>query len=382
MHDAPHLGTALGEAGTAPDDPRARRQAAARIVLAIGLALLGLYILEGFLRALLWALVLGVATWPLYRRVEARMPRDRHNVVLPALFTLAATLLFVVPLALAVVQLGHEVRNVGHWVAETRAHGAPLPDALAHLPFGQAQVSAWWQANLADPDAAGDLLGRLDRAQLMETGRTLGSQILHRGVQFAFTLLALFFIYRDGRVLRSQMLTAADRLFGPQGEKVGRQVVASVHGTVDGLVLVGLGTGIVLGIGYVVAGVPHPVLMGAVTAVGAMFPLGGMVALSLACLLLLAAGKAVPAIAVLAGGSAVIFAADHFIRPALIGGATRLPFLWVLLGILGGVETFGLLGLFLGPAVMAALIMLWREWVGGGNGSATHPPGTRPEHPA
>jgi predicted PurR-regulated permease PerM len=61
---------------------------------------------------------------------------------------------------------------------------------------------------------------------------------------------------------------------------------------------------------------------------------------------------------------AVTFGADHFVRPVLIGGATKLPFLWVLLGILGGVEVWGLLGLFLGPAIMAALMMLWREWAG------------------
>jgi predicted PurR-regulated permease PerM len=61
----------------------------------------------------------------------------------------------------------------------------------------------------------------------------------------------------------------------------------------------------------------------------------------------------------------VTFVADHFVRPVLIGGATKLPFLWVLFGILGGVASWGLLGLFLGPAIMAALIMLWREWTGG-----------------
>ena len=60
-----------------------------------------------------------------------------------------------------------------------------------------------------------------------------------------------------------------------------------------------------------------------------------------------------------------MFVADHFIRPALIGGATRLPFLWVLIGILGGVETLGLLGLFIGPAAMAVLVMLWREFLHG-----------------
>ena len=67
------------------------------------------------------------------------------------------------------------------------------------------------------------------------------------------------------------------------------------------------------------------------------------------------------AAAVFGWGMLVLFVADHAVRPTLIGGATRLPFLWVLLGILGGVESFGLLGLFLGPAVMAVLVLLWRE---------------------
>jgi predicted PurR-regulated permease PerM len=66
----------------------------------------------------------------------------------------------------------------------------------------------------------------------------------------------------------------------------------------------------------------------------------------------------------------VTFVADHFVRPSLIGKTTRLPFLWVLLGILGGVETWGLLGLFLGPAIMAALMLLWREWSEGRDAEA------------
>ena len=69
-------------------------------------------------------------------------------------------------------------------------------------------------------------------------------------------------------------------------------------------------------------------------------------------------------LALVGWGLAVIFVADHVVRPVLIGGATRLPFVWVLLGVLGGVETWGLVGLFMGPAIMAALTLLWREWVG------------------
>jgi predicted PurR-regulated permease PerM len=95
-----------------------------------------------------------------------------------------------------------------------------------------------------------------------------------------------------------------------------------------------------------------------------VIPMGAPVVLVIAALLVLAGGHTVAAAVLLGAGMAIIFIADHAIRPALIGGTTRLPFIWVLLGILGGVETFGLLGLFLGPAVMAALILLWREWTG------------------
>jgi predicted PurR-regulated permease PerM len=94
-----------------------------------------------------------------------------------------------------------------------------------------------------------------------------------------------------------------------------------------------------------------------------MIPFGAAVLIGLAALMLLGQGAVGWAMAIIALGAAVIFVADHFVRPVLIGGATRLPFLWVLIGILGGVEAFGLLGLFIGPAVMAALILLWRELV-------------------
>ena len=95
-----------------------------------------------------------------------------------------------------------------------------------------------------------------------------------------------------------------------------------------------------------------------------MIPFGAPLVFGLAALLLVGQGAQMAAIVVLAIGMIVTFVADHFVRPVLIGGATKLPFMWVLFGILGGVATWGLLGLFLGPAVMAALIMLWREWTG------------------
>jgi len=340
-------------------------QQIARVTLGIGLTLLGMYLLEGFLGALVWSVILAIATWPLYLRAQRRFGTGRHNIALPLLFTAAVALLFAVPLTLAAVQLSHEARLATALVVDARQNGMAAPDWLARLPVGAPWATSWWDANLRDPADARALLGRVDRAQVTVFGREFGAQLAHRAIMFGFTVAALFFLFRDGPVLIAQARVAGRRLFGSQGEELGRQIVASVHGTVDGLVLVGLGIGGVLGVGYWLAGAPHPVLLGAFTAVAAMVPMGASIVLGIASLLVLTTASTAAAIGLFAGGMVTIFIADHAIRPALIGGATRLPFLWVLLGILGGVETFGLLGLFLGPAIMAALILLWREWTGG-----------------
>ncbi|MCJ2035830.1 AI-2E family transporter [Methylobacterium sp. J-068] len=349
----------------APGPLSGQGQGLARVVLVVALSALGLWVLHPFVPALVWAVILAIALGPLYARAERRWPPGGHNIALPALFTAAVALVFLVPLVVLGVQAAREAHDVAAWMRSFEKTGIPVPDLLARLPFGAAQAQAWWAENLSHPAAGSELLHRFDNSSVLGVTRSLGAQIVRRTVLFGFTLVALFFLFRDGRAVAAQVLTASAKLFGPRGERVARQMVASVHGTVDGLVLVGLGEGVLLGIVYYFAGVPHPVLLGALTAVAAMIPFGAPLVFGAAALVLLANGAVVPALVVVAAGLVVTFIADHFVRPALIGGTTRLPFLWVLLGILGGVESFGLLGLFLGPAVMAALILLWREFTQG-----------------
>ena len=344
-------------------EPR-RLQLVARIALAAVLVALGMWTIHRFLPAIVWAGIFAIALWPLYQKAQRRWPPGRHNVLLPAIFTVAVALVFLVPLALLAVQAGREAHGLLQWFHDAQRTGLPVPDWLAKLPVGSEQATAWWRENLANPAGASDLLGRLNREELVSYTRQFGSQLAHRTILFFFTLLTLFFLFRDGAALSAQMLSASQRAFGPHGERIARQMVASVHGTLDGLVLVGLGEGVLLGIAYALTGVPHPTLLGALTAVAAMIPFGAPLVFGIAALLLLTQGSVAAAAVVFAFGMAVLAIADHVIRPALIGGATRLPFLWVLFGILGGVETWGLLGLFLGPAIMAALILLWREYVG------------------
>ncbi|MBV9250812.1 MAG: AI-2E family transporter [Acetobacteraceae bacterium] len=348
-----------------------RFQQITRTVLAIVLLALGVWTLREFLPALIWAAILAIAVWPYYQRVQRRVfYGGRSKLALPLTFTLAIALLFLIPLGLVALQVAREAHSFMDLIESARKDGIPPPAWLASLPFGATQATEWWNQNLADPASASELLRRAGHGNYLLTGREVGSQIIHRIVLFGFTLLTLFFLFRDGEQLIDQMRRGSERAFGPSGERVGEQMVASVHGTVDGLVLVGLGEGFVLGIAYVIAGVSHPATFGFFTAVAAMIPFGAPLLFGIASLLLLVQGAVVAAIAVFIWGVIVTFVADHFVRPALIGGATRLPFLWVLLGILGGVAAWGLVGLFLGPAIMAALILLWREWTG----NASTPP--------
>ncbi|MDR3531344.1 MAG: AI-2E family transporter [Rhodopila sp.] len=347
-------------------DGASRPQQAARAALALLLAGLGMWALHRYLPALIWASILAIAVWPLYQRAVRRWPPRKHNILLPAVFTAAIGMVFIIPMGLVAIQAGKEVHGVFESIAKARTEGIPPPEWLSHLPVASQQATTWWQENLATPDSAEALLQKARQSEFVSNGRELGAEVAHRVVLFGFTLLTLFFLFKDGERLSAQMLRASARAFGPTGERIGRQIVASVHGTVDGLVLVGLGEGFILGIGYVLTGVPHPTLFGLFTAIAAMVPFGAPLVFGIAALVLVTQGSIVSAIVIGVLGMVVTFVADHFIRPGLIGNATRLPFLWVLLGILGGVETWGLLGLFLGPAVMAALILLWREWAAGG----------------
>jgi predicted PurR-regulated permease PerM len=346
----------------ATQEPRpTAAQRIARTALTLVLLLLGLWTLHEFLPALVWAGIFAIALWPLYRRACTRFPPGRHNVLLPSLFTLGITLVFLLPLALIVVPVSQDAHGVFIWIQQARHDGIAPPEFLSKLPLVGQEATEWWTSNLTDPADASALLQRVAQADLFAKSREYGAMLFHRIVLFGFTLLTLFFLFRDGESLTAQMRRASRRLFGPDGERIGEQIVASVHGTVDGLVLVGLGEGVLLGLAYAFAGVPHPTLFGLMTAIAAMIPFGAPVLFGIAALLLLAQGSMLAAIAVLVIGMVVSFIADHFIRPVLIGGTTRLPFIWVLLGILGGISVWGLLGLFVGPALMAALILLWRE---------------------
>jgi predicted PurR-regulated permease PerM len=334
-------------------------QRGGQIALIVALSALGIWIVLDFLPALAWAVVVAIAIWPLFERLR---PRHGSQTGAALIFTLLVFVVLVVPLVVLGVQIGREAGDIMQWTREVERNGMPVPDWIRDVPLVGSYIGDWWQAELAEPRSALNLLGRIDRNWVIEVTRILGVQLLHRLTILVFTFLTLFFLFRDGTKLVEQASVVIERLFGATGTRLGPQVLTAVRATVNGLVLVGFGEGLILGIAYALCGVPHAVTLGAATGILATVPFGAPVIFIGGAIYLSVESHVQAAIALLAIGFGVVFVADHFLRPILIGGAARVPFLWVLLGIFGGLETFGLLGLFLGPTVIATLLAVWREW--------------------
>ncbi len=337
----------------APEQPtRAQRFAFIAAVLALFGA--AIFMLTHFLAALAWAVVLAIATWPLF--VVARHRLGRNTAA--AAITVLIALVILIPLVIAAIQAVHEARSLILWVIETRKEGFAAPVWISGLPMVGPAIADWLNTHLkpeSNPFESANI------SSLTEWGGMIGRQAARRITTLAFALLIVFFVFRNSDSLMQQTRAVADRLFGPKGYALACVATLAVRGTVDGLLLVGLAEAILLGVAYAIAGVPHPGLFGVLTGLLSAIPFASPLVFIGAGLWLLAQEQIVAAIGLIAFGTLVVFVADHFVRPVLIGGSTRLPFVWVLLGILGGVESFGLLGLFLGPALLAVLITLWRE---------------------
>ncbi|MDB5699656.1 MAG: hypothetical protein JWN69_2460 [Alphaproteobacteria bacterium] len=341
-------------------------------ILILFLIVLSLWIGRAFLLEIAWAATLAVALWPLYQRLCRRAYEARLRIVAPLGFTLATGLLVMLPLVIIAFEAMHDSQAAIDWVTRAQQSGVQPPAWIAQLPLVGNRATGWWQAHLSNPQGAASLLGQMDAGALARWTGALAAQ-LASGAMFLFvTLLALFFILRDASQLADHAYRTARHFYGPFGETFVTRLADAVRGAVNGTVFVAIGEGTLIGIGYAVAGVPRAVLFTLATIAFAMLPFGAWAAFGVASLVLLAQGHALVALALFSFGAVVMLVGDNFVQPYLVGQSVELPFLWTFIATFGGLQTFGLVGLFIGPAVIAMLLFVWREWT-----ETALPPGQR-----
>lgn len=331
------------------------------IALTLSIVIFALYIIHRFIPCLLWAGIITIATWPLYKRWQGFFRNYRNLSAF--LFTTLLSLLLLVPLSWLITVLVKEIQIFVNYLQLLNREGGKVPAFIPQLPFGGADLATYWNNNLAHPGNIKTLLTslHLSLTPISYYAKQVGLNIAHRSIQLGFTLLSLFFFYRDGNALIKQINRVGEFCLGQRWFRYADQLPSALRSTVNGTIVVGLAVGLLMGFAYALVHFPAPTLTGFITAMAAMIPFVVPVVFLVVAIILVAKGSMVYALIILGWGTLVMFIADHFVKPVLIGGAIKLPFLAVLFGILGGVETLGISGLFLGPIVLVLFVTLWQE---------------------
>ena len=337
--------------------------ALSRILLLLVVAA-GVFFFIGFLVPVLAALIICFASWPIFERLKKRC--NNNSTIASTLALIAIILGLIVPL---VAVLSYTLEEAGifiAWLIEANENGAEVPAWISSMPVVGQALEAQWAIYLSEPHQLGQLFNLVSGQQLGGISRWLlsfGWSAAGMLLTLLFMLITLFFLYRDGEKVAAQLDTVGERILPARWNRFSRVVPATVSATVVGMTLVAIGEGIVLGIAYWIAGVPSAVAFGVITGFMALIPGGAPLAFTLISLYLVGTGDMIAGIGLFVWGSVELFIVDKTIRPTLIGGPVKLPFLPTFFGLIGGVKTMGIVGLFVGPVLMALLVAIWREWL-------------------
>ncbi len=325
--------------------------------------LLGAVFFHSFLVPALGAMIITFVTWRPYSDLVRFC---RGNTLLSAsLATAFIVLVIIVPFLWLVQYLYGEIVLMRNWLIEANTYGVETPAWLLNLPFGE-ELGSYWAEYLGTPDGINHFFMEFGLAKLSYVAsitKSVTKSFSTLGFTLLFVMIILFFCYKDGRRVSRQLDKVGERVFPGRWKRISRIVPTLVSSTVSGMVIIAIGEGIVFGIVYYFVGAPMPVTLGIITGIFALIPGGAPMSMTLVSVYLVGSGHLTQGIILFCWGTMQLFIVDKTIRPRLVGGSVKLPFLPTILGLVGGVKTMGIIGLFIGPVVMALLVALWREWV-------------------
>jgi predicted PurR-regulated permease PerM len=341
-----------------PTAPWFRRLLVAGLIL--GILLLTFSVLQPFLVPLIWGAILAYVSWPLNQRI-LRFVRGRTGVA--ALITsVIVTLAIVVPLIWLIWMVRVEALDAYARVQAFLASKPSLPPALRDLPWIGAWAEDLLQQLVADPTAISQQFVLAMEQSSVEVTRLIGG-VGRNAAKLFFAVLSMFFLLRDGPRLLREARAILEGILGPRVHDYLDAVGATTQAVVYALILGALAQGVVAGIGYWIFGVEAPALLGAVTVLIALIPFGAPLVWGSLSIWMLVTGNIWSGLGLLLWGVLLVSWMDNIVRPLVISNATRMPFLLVVFGVLGGVLAFGLVGLFIGPVLLAVSLAIWREWL-------------------
>jgi predicted PurR-regulated permease PerM len=330
-------------------------------VFLVGLFSLSYLMLRWFIAPVVWALILAYVTWPLYARLRENLHDNAIGSAL--LMTVLLTTAFVLPLLWLIGLVQVEVVIAYQAVSVYLSDGVQsLPDILKQIPWVGERLQQVVDGIAGDPAELRAEVLRWAQSWLGNLTELLGG-VGRNAAKLGFAVLTVVFVYRDGEKLLGQVRALLLRFLGRRAEGYLSAIGATTTAVLYGLVLTALAQGVLAGLGYWAAGIRAPALLGALTALVALIPFGTPFVWGTLGIWLLVTGDTLPGIGLLLWGALVVSWVDNLIRPLVISNASQVPFLLVMFGVLGGIAAFGLVGMFVGPVIMAVLMAVWREWL-------------------
>jgi predicted PurR-regulated permease PerM len=345
-------------------NPNIRRDLT-RTVLAILLMLIligtSFWILRPFLLAIIWAATIVVATWPMMLRLQARL---RSRALAVTIMSGTMVLVFVVPLVLAIYALIDNADTITEWAHTlSTASIPPPPEWISRIPLVGTKIADRWAAFAAAGNA--DLAASLG-PYVTSAAQWLASALGSFGVlafHFLLTVIITVVMFSQGEAARAGLIRFGRRLTGERGEAIVVLAGQAIRAVALGVVVTALAQTILAGLGLAVAGVPFAALLTGVILLLCIAQLGPILVL-------------VPAVIWLfwkdhtAWGTALLIwtigvgTMDNVLRPFLIRRGADLPMLLIFAGVIGGLVSFGIVGLFVGPVVLAVTYTLLKDWMG------------------
>jgi predicted PurR-regulated permease PerM len=351
------------EKDAARDEDRAERMRRLLVAASLAVVLYLVWRIAGpFVEALAWAVILALSLAPLHGFVKARLVKNETGAALVT--TLLITFVLLLPIFALVYVVGREAEqtavNLSELVRGDR--GLRLIEKVRSVPYGGKKLATMMEEMRADPALVNAFVEQ-HRTQILNLGSGLVNGLSSLAFNAAIAIFTSYFLFRHGETVGRDLRRGLRRLAGEKMVPLLRQIRETVRGVVYGSVLTGGAQAVAATIGFWICGVPIPILLGVLTLLLSFVPFGPPLVWIPASLYLFAHGETFWGTVSLLWGAAVVSMLDNILRPIFIGKSAEIPIYLVFIAVLGGIISFGFIGIFVGPVVVAVALALWREWV-------------------
>ncbi|HBC70204.1 MAG TPA: AI-2E family transporter [Sutterella sp.] len=315
-------------------------------------------VIRPFLTAIVLSAILCVVTWPLY--LHAIDSCHGNKTIAAGLLVTVLIITVLIPLTLLAVFIGREVPEVVELVKSWVSQGMPLPGWIVALPYVGDFISDSYHVGV-DPEALGKVLQKaID--PLSKSVLSISVGVGNALFQVALVAFISFFFYRDGTSLARRVSMFLNRISGGLSKEFSSILVNTTRSVVFGIIGTAIGQGLVAAVGFIIADVPHVLLLSFAVCMLSVVPVGPPLVWGPVALWLWSTGHVGMAVFIVIWGLAAVSSVDNFLKPVLIARGTTLPLALVFLGVFGGIISFGFLGLVLGPILLAAAIAMFSDW--------------------